>query len=32
MHGERAKCEEMASRLAAIEGVDVQRMLFDHPA
>jgi len=32
MHGERAKCEEMANRLAAIEGVEVQRMLFDHPA
>ncbi len=32
MYGERAKCEEMGQRLTAIEGVEVQRMFFDHPA
>ena len=28
--GNAAKCEELATRLGAIEGVDVQRMVFSH--
>lgn len=31
MFGDVSACEEMASRLASIEGVEVQKMLFHHP-
>lgn len=30
MHGDETACQEMASRLSAIEGVEVQQMVFDH--
>lgn len=29
--GEETLCDAMAERLAAIEGVEVQQMVFDHP-
>ncbi|NLX98834.1 MAG: hypothetical protein GXY83_21970 [Rhodopirellula sp.] len=31
MYGDEATCHEMADKLAKIEGVDVQKMIFDHP-
>jgi hypothetical protein len=31
MFGEEATCHELARRLAEIEGVDVQTMIFEHP-
>jgi hypothetical protein len=31
MFGEEAVCEQMAGRLEAIEGVEVQKMIFTHP-
>jgi len=31
MHGDDAKCKEMAQKLAAVEGVEVKCMEFDHP-
>ncbi len=31
MFGEEAVCEEMARKLAAIEGVGIQKMIFEHP-
>jgi len=31
MAGDEARWEEMAGLLAAIPGVEVQRMVFDHP-
>ena len=32
MYGDEDTCDELARKLAAIEGVEVQRMVFDHPA
>jgi hypothetical protein len=32
MFGDEAVCQEMAAKLAAIPGVDVQKMRFTHPA
>jgi hypothetical protein len=32
MSGDEARCHEMADKLAAIEGVEIQKMVFDHPA
>jgi hypothetical protein len=32
MYGDESLCNEMASKLAAIEGVEVKKMVFDHPA
>jgi hypothetical protein len=32
MYGDEGLCNEMASKLAAIEGVEVKKMIFDHPA
>ena len=29
-YGDEAKCLEMAAKLAAIEGVEVQKMIFGH--
>ncbi|MFW5864244.1 MAG: hypothetical protein ACOCVT_02220 [bacterium] len=31
MVGEENKCHELADKLSAIEGVEVQKMVFDHP-
>ena len=31
MFGEEAVCEEMAAKLEAIEGIEIQKMVFDHP-
>ena len=31
MAGEESKCHEMADKLNAVEGVEVQKMIFDHP-
>ena len=31
MAGDEAVCAEMADKLAAIEGVEVKKMVFDHP-
>lgn len=31
MFGDRAVCQEMAAKLSAIEGVEVQQMVFEHP-
>lgn len=31
MYGDEATCLQLADRLAQIEGVEVQKMLFDHP-
>jgi hypothetical protein len=28
--GDRAQCEELAGKLAAVEGVEVQKMVFRH--
>lgn len=30
MFGDEATCHEMADKLAAMEGVEVQKMVFDH--
>lgn len=30
MFGDEAKCNELASKLSAIEGVEVQKMIFEH--
>lgn len=30
MHGDEARCFELADKLAAVVGVEVQRMVFDH--
>ena len=32
MHGDETQCQAMADRLAALDGVEVQKMVFDHPA
>jgi hypothetical protein len=32
MYGDEGPCDELANELAAIEGVEVQKMVFDHPA
>jgi len=31
MYGDEATCHKLADDLAAIEGVEVQKMIFDHP-
>lgn len=31
LFGDSAVCDQMAAKLAAIEGVQVQKMVFDHP-
>ena len=31
MAGNESRCLEVATRLAAIKGVEVQKMVFDHP-
>jgi hypothetical protein len=31
MFGEESVCEEMAGKLAAIEGIEVKKMVFEHP-
>ena len=31
MFGEESKCFELADKLAKIDGVEVQKMVFDHP-
>lgn len=31
MAGDEARCLEVAARLGAIKGVEVQKMVFDHP-
>ncbi len=31
MYGDEATCHELADKLSEIEGVDVQKMVFDHP-
>jgi hypothetical protein len=31
MYGDESKSHELADRLAKIEGVEVQKMVFDHP-
>jgi hypothetical protein len=31
MFGDEAKCAELKKRLAAVEGVEVKEMVFDHP-
>lgn len=31
MVGDEGKCNELGDKLHAIEGVEVQRMIFDHP-
>jgi len=31
MFGDEATCHQLAERLSAIEGVEVQEMIFDHP-
>lgn len=30
MHGEDSVCNELAGKLAAIEGIEVQKMIFTH--
>ncbi len=30
MYGDEGRCNELATKLAAIHGVEVQRMVFDH--
>ena len=30
MFGDEAKCQELAKKLSAIDGVEVQQMVFDH--
>jgi hypothetical protein len=30
MHGAEARCDEMAAKLGAIEGVEVQKVVFEH--
>ena len=32
MYGDEAVCHALADKLAAIEGVEVQKMVFEHPA
>jgi hypothetical protein len=32
MCGNEALCDELARKLEAIDGVEVQKMVFDHPA
>jgi hypothetical protein len=32
MCGDEGRCFELADRLAALEGVEVQKMVFGHPA
>jgi hypothetical protein len=29
--GDRGRCEELAAKLDAFEGVEVQKMVFEHP-
>jgi desulfoferrodoxin-like iron-binding protein len=29
--GAEAQCEDLEARLAAVEGIEVKRMIFDHP-
>lgn len=31
MFGDEAKCFELKAKLGAIEGIEVQQMVFDHP-
>ena len=31
MAGDEAVCAQMAAKVAAIPGIDVQKMVFDHP-
>ncbi len=31
MVGDETKCLELADKLGAIEGIEVQKMIFDHP-
>ena len=31
MYGDESKSQELAERLAKIEGVEVQKIVFDHP-
>lgn len=31
MAGDEKKCMELADKLAAVEGIEVQKMIFDHP-
>ena len=31
MAGDEKKCLELADKLAAVEGIEVQKMIFDHP-
>lgn len=31
MYGDEKRCLELADKLNAVEGVEVQRMLFEHP-
>lgn len=32
MFGDERVCNELADKLSAVEGVEVQKMLFEHPA
>lgn len=32
LYGDEVRCFQLAERLAQITGVEVQRMVFDHPA
>jgi hypothetical protein len=32
MFGDETKCKELGQKLNAVEGVEVQKMHFDHPA
>ena len=29
--GEKAKCDELFEKLNAVEGIEAQKMIFDHP-
>jgi hypothetical protein len=31
MYGDEARCHELAATLSAMPGVEVQKMIFDHP-
>ena len=31
MAGDEKKCLDLADKLAAVEGIEVQKMIFDHP-
>lgn len=32
MFGDESKCQELSTKLSAIDGVEVQQMVFDHEA